>query len=118
MENQKRVVRVSKKAAIIASIIIILGIVAWIFFIKPQSRVYQTGGVSGVEGGQNVVAPQAENSSSIAYPDYGRPYFQDNSSAKDTPEFMKGYYNTEIRTRDVKDVTRDVKSAIHDTDGR
>ena len=118
MENQKRVIRVSKKAAIFVGILVVLGVIAWTFFVKSQDKIYQTVSVSGVGGGQSVMAPQAEDSSNIAYPDYGRPYYQDNSSAKDTREFMKVYYNTEIKTRDVKDVTRDVKGAIRDADGR
>lgn len=118
MQNPKRVIRVSKKTAIFAGVIIALGIIAWAFFVRPQDIIYQTGGVSGVGGGQKVMAPQAEDSSSVAYPDYGRPYYQDNSSVKDTREFMKIYYNMEIKTRDVKDVTRDVKGAIRDADGR
>src|SRR3989338_2126743 len=102
MENQKKVIRVSKKAAIFAGIIIVLGIIAWAIFLQPRGRVYD---MMGGTATQNVSYPEEQSSApSIGYPD-SMPYYRyDSSSAKDTREFMKVYYNTEIKTRDVKDV--------------
>ncbi|MDP9248893.1 MAG: hypothetical protein M3M85_00035 [bacterium] len=113
---KKELCEFQKKAAIFIGIIIILGIIAWIFFAGQQDMMYPTSSGSG--GTQSVMAPQSAKTSNVIYPDYDRPYYQNDPSAEDTREFMKVYYNTEIRTRDVKDVTRDVKSAIRDVDGR
>jgi hypothetical protein len=120
MENtgsRKKVIRVSKKAAIFIGIIVVLGIIAGAIFLQPRGRVYET--LGGGTSTQNIAYPETASSTpAVAYPDKMMPYYQDNSSVKDTREFMKVYYNTEIKTRDVKDVTRDVKSAIRDADGR
>jgi hypothetical protein len=112
MQNPKRVVRISKKAAVFAGIILVLVIIAWVIS-KPHNRIYETGTV------ENVTSPEASQSSDIGPPGYPMPFYGGgNPSAKDTREFMKVYYNAEIKTRDVKDVTRDLKSAVRDANGR
>jgi hypothetical protein len=116
MENMplegKKVIRISrKKLAVVVVIILVVGFL----FLKNNrysGPIYTMMG--GIESSKSISLPTIPYGSPSSRPDY----YGGDSSIKDTREFMKVNYQAEIKTRDVKDVMRDVKSAINDADGR
>ena len=113
MENiarPRKVIRISKKVAIFVGVVVLLGFLAWGFLFGSRGKIYMTGGVD------NIMIPQVADNSMVA-PDY-YPYYQDGTSVEDTREFMKVAYRAEVKTRDVKDATGDVKNAVRDAEGR
>jgi len=115
MENmpmgEKKVIRISRKKALVFVIIIL--VVGFLFLRanRYSGPIYNMMG--GIESSKSTMLP------SVPYDSYPRPgYYGGDSSIKDTREFMKVNYQAEIKTRDVKDVMRGVKSAIDDADGR
>lgn len=118
MENMpiraKKVIKVSRRNAIIFIIIVV--VLGFLYFNNGRNRYMplQYGDVSvtssGTKSTNRLSAPSM-------MPDIF-PYQNETSSVKDTREFMKVAYGAEIKTRDVKDAMRDVKSAIDSADGR
>ncbi|MEK7583380.1 MAG: hypothetical protein AAB483_03210 [Patescibacteria group bacterium] len=77
-----------------------------------SSRNYQTGGSSG----SKIAQPQALNESAIA-PDY-YPYPGNDVDITDTREFLKTGYHAAIRTRDISDLSQQVRNIVKGVDGR
>lgn len=113
IENKpKKIIRISVKKFVVFVIIVgIIGLGIYSFYRSYNNRMYGVGA-----GSSAPLAPSFDNSKMS--PEYYPMPYQNPSSVKDTREFMKVAYGAEIKTRDVKDIMRDVKSAIRDAEGR
>ncbi len=58
------------------------------------------------------------NDVAMPYPNDNYRYQEQNPSITDTREFLKTYYNADIKTRDVSDVTKQIKNIVKGADGR
>lgn len=117
MENTtirvKKVIKISRKKLIILIIVLVVGFI----LLNKNNNQYQYGIIptSNMGSMESVNGVSAPSSTSMPYYKGG---YQEDSSVKDTREFMKVAYGAEIKTRDVKDAIRDVKNAIRDAEGR
>jgi hypothetical protein len=120
-QSPRKVIHVSKKKFWIGLVIII--IIGLVVFLRNNHRYYpmpmmnalgisdSSGSIESADipsinfGGQNSMMPY--------YPDYNN-----QQSVKDTREFLKVNYSSQIQTRNVPDTVRNVENTIHSVDGR
>ncbi len=115
IERTKKVIRISLKKTIIGAVVlVVVATVALVLYQMYEPRYYNiTSSVNDFS--ERVVDSEY---SEIVYPDYYPMPSQNPSSIKDTREFLKTSYSAFIKTRNVKNVLRDVKSIIREADGR
>jgi len=121
--SSRRVVRVSRRKFVITIIVVILlvlgGIAYWMLgqAMRISGPMYDRAlpmtsapGVAeyGTSASPGMVPPQYD----AYYPNRG------SATVRDTREFLKTNYEGTIKTRDVRDVAKDVRSAVRDASGR
>ena len=111
----RKIIRISKKKALI--FVIIVAIISLVLFklLSPVPQIPMTYDISQT-GSDTSTLNSKENTSAIYPGDY--PYQNPTPSVQDTREFLKTSYNTEIQTRDVKNIIREIKNAVIDASGR
>lgn len=113
-QNQKveKVLTISKKK-FLWTIFIVLVIAAIVLFVFVRSMSTARLGSAGMAN--SPVASSARGREAAYPPQY---FNQGNGTISDMREFMKVYYDGQIKTHDVRDTMRDVRSIVRDADGR
>ena len=107
----RKIIRISKKKAIIFIItIIILGLI--IFKNTKNVPIYTD--LNQIGATTSSIGTMTEK---LIYPEYYR-YQNPTPSAEDNREFLKTNYNAEIQTRDVNEILHEIKNAVMDANGR
>lgn len=116
-QTERRVITISRKKLIISVVVLAVIVLIGGWAVLSVSR--NSFGVSSMEsalpmvtGGSSSNKMMNSNSS-----DYYR-YQEQDSSIKDTREFLKTNYSSTIKTRDVSDVVKQVKNIVKGADGR
>lgn len=116
---EQKTIKVSKKKLIWAIIILI---VIGIWWANRSPRYYDIMPMAGFGSSDSVSSLPAmekgESRDMMYSPDYYPYPNQGNPDITDTRQFLKTSYGAEIKTRDVKDMTRDVKSIVTEAGGR
>lgn len=112
-QSPRKVIKVPKKKFWTAVVIVLLAFGGW-FVLTVMNNSTARFGSSKMMLNQSSI-PEMSYTSSMP-PDYYRE--PGNPSITDTREFMKKSYNGSIKTRDVSDVARDVKSIVREAEGR
>lgn len=115
---ERKVIRLSKKKlGWLVVIVVVLLLLVWAV-INVVGRTYGIDQNSRLRGSQVplVESPFGGESAPAVMP----AYYPNNGSPDitDTREFLKTSYSAELKTRDVRGVTRNVKGAIKDAEGR
>ena len=134
MNNQTNAMSFKAKNISWTTIILtVITVVTFLVIYNPQRRYYDImpmrGGATESRGGVSMPptatqAPMMEDGSvsSVQYKDasmpYPYPYGNPNVSSEDTREFLKVYYNANMRTRDVQGLTRRVETTVRGYNGR
>lgn len=114
-----KIIRLSKKKFWGTIIVIVVLTILWIVY---RMLTFQYG-ISGGKYMMNELIPSTgvsdsasyeESPNMMPYPDY----YQNKPNIEDTRQFLKTNYSSEIKTRDVRTMTRNVKGLITDIEGR
>ena len=112
MENiEKNVIKISKKKLIISIVVLILIVIVYLGLYLSRPHIY--GLNNNTTGVMSPVVPEAYDQESNSYRNQNKTL-----TVNDTREFMKTSYDTQIQTRNVKSVLRDVKGSIKVANGR
>jgi len=117
---EQKTIKISRKKLTWAVIILII-VGLWWAYQEPRYGILPT----MMEGGYGVSdsvsspasspgAPMMEKVGTMIYPDY----YRQNPDITDTRQFLKTNYSADIKTRDVKDMIRDIKGIVLSTEGR
>jgi len=116
-QRERKVIRISKKKLIWTPIVIIaVLIIGWTILSILMSS-FSSARSKSMNGGSSYDMLTSSNGSSRESmpPEY---YQDQNSSIKDTREFMKTSYSSSIQTRDVSKTITAVKNVVKGADGR
>lgn len=117
---EQKTIKISRKKLYwVISILLIVGL--WWAYQEPRYEILPTmmGGSYGVSDSvsspaSSPGAPMMEKVGTMIYPDY----YRQNPDITDTRQFLKTNYSADIKTRDVKDVVRDVRGIVLGAEGR
>lgn len=114
----QRVIRISKKKLIVGILLLFVAagvLVAWLKVKRgyyddygPMYQAYPSVGSGG----------SSYQESPIVYPPSYYDYKTNTENISDTREFLKTNYSAELKTRDVREVAKDVRAAVRDVGGR
>ena len=109
--NNQKVIKISKKKFIITLVILVaLGFVFYGVILSSLNSARRRVEVGGsMSSSENYGAPVSQS-----MPDY----YREQNDITDTREFLKTSYSSTLQTRDVPEVTKDVKNAIREAEGR
>ncbi len=114
--NNQKVIRISRKKVIITLIVLVIGV--YIIFNSLSTARMR----SGVDYAENAMLPSGGGVdipvSSKMMPDYYPYPYPEEGDITDTREFLKTSYSAYLKTRNVRDVVKDVKNAVRDAEGR
>ena len=112
--NNQKVIKISKKKLVIT--LVILVVLGFVFYgvilnsLNSARRRVEVGvSMSSSEKSENYGAPVSQS-----MPDY----YREQNDITDTREFLKTSHSSTLKTRDVPEVTKEVKSAIREVEGR
>lgn len=111
IQKTEKVLVVSKKK-FLWTVFILLVLAAIVLFVVMRSM---NTARMGLSSGSSPSAFSIRQEGRMAYP---YPPGQGNGTISDMREFMKVFYNGTIKTHDVRDTMRDVRSILRDADGR
>lgn len=103
---EQKTIKIARKKLVWAVIILII-VGLWWAYQKPRYEISPT----MMEG--SGVSDTVEKSD-MMYPDY----YRQNLDITDTRQFLKTNYSADIKTRDVKDMIRDIRGIVLGTEGR